>query len=338
MPGAMITLARPPRPFGRHGLRRAIIAGVLLLGAIAVGPRLVPRRRLRDAAALASELGIEGRLVHADGIRVWVAEVGPPDGPPVVLIHGFGGWSWEWRETMPVLAAAGYRAIAPDLANFGLSEKSWDRDTTHERQAALVAAVMAILGIDSATFVVHSMGANVAAWLAVRRPERVARALLVDAATGAASEPRGAAAAALLLHLPGIRRLGRLALWAFLDDARMGAILRSAYADPSRVSATTLAGYVAPLHTPGWDLGLLAIVRDGAGNRLRAPLDDLLRVPTAIVWGRQDRWIPLAAGSALRAALPGCEWHIVEDAGHLPMEEQPAAFNAVLLDWLERTG
>ena len=60
-------------------------------------------------------------------------------------------------------------------------------------------------------------------------------------------------------------------------------------------------------------------------------------MPTAIIWGRGDRWIPLPAGEALRAALPDAEWHIIDDAGHLPMEERPDTFNDILLSWLERT-
>ena len=56
-----------------------------------------------------------------------------------------------------------------------------------------------------------------------------------------------------------------------------------------------------------------------------------------IIWGRDDPWIPLASGEALRDALPDAEWHIIDDAGHLPMEEQPAAFNDILLAWLEST-
>jgi pimeloyl-ACP methyl ester carboxylesterase len=60
-------------------------------------------------------------------------------------------------------------------------------------------------------------------------------------------------------------------------------------------------------------------------------------VPTLIISGRGDPWIPLASGEALHAALPNAAWQIIDDAGHLPMEEQPAAFNAVLLTWLEST-
>lgn len=330
--------ATTPRRRRRWPRRLAIVA-VVLLAIVAIGPFLVPLPPTPDrpAAEVAAELGLAGSLVEVDGTQAWVAEAGPADGPPVILIHGFGGSTWSWRETIPALADAGYRAIALDLANFGLSDKSWDRDTSHARQADLVAGLMAERGIDRATVVGHSMGANVTAWLAERHPERVERVVLVDAATGPAAQGGGGGPLGALVGLPNVRRLGQLALRSLVDEDRLAGILRSAYADPARATPEALAGYAAALKTAGWDDGLLAIIRDGGANDLPAPVADLVRVPALVVWGREDAWIPLAAGEALRDALPAAAWRIIDDAGHLPMEEQPDAFNATLLAWLEST-
>jgi pimeloyl-ACP methyl ester carboxylesterase len=329
-----------PRPSRRRRrLRRLGIALLVLLVAFIVVPFLIPLppQPDRPAEEVAADLGLGGALVEADGTGVWVEEAGPADGPPVVLIHGFGGSSWSWRATLPALAAEGYRAVALDLANFGLSDKSWDLDTTHATQAELVAGVMDRLGIERATLVGHSMGANVLAWFAARHPDRLERAVLVDAATGPASTGGGGGIVGQLVRLPNVRRIGQLVLRTQLTEERMAEILGSAYADPSRVTPETLSGYVAPLQTVDWDLGLLAIVRDGGDNDLDAPIDDVLDVPTVIIWGREDPWIPLSSGEALLAALPGAEWHVIDDAGHLPMEEQTAAFNDILITWLEST-
>jgi pimeloyl-ACP methyl ester carboxylesterase len=315
------------------------MAFVILLIAFLVGPFLVPLPSQPDrrASDVASDLGVAGELVAAGGTRAWVEEAGPADGPAVVLVHGFGGATWSWRATLPALARAGYRVIALDLANFGLSDKGWDLATTHQAQADLVAAVMDARGISSATLVGHSMGGNVVAWFAARHPDRLLRAALVDAATGPAAGAGGPGIVGSLVRLPNVRRIGQLILRTQVDKTRLGGILRSAYADPSRATEEALSGYVAPLQTANWDLGLLAVLRDSGASRLDAPIGDLLRVPTLVVWGRRDAWIPLESGEALRAALPDAEWRIIDDAGHLPMEEQPEAFNAALLAWLEST-
>jgi len=172
--------------------------------------------------------------------------------------------------------------------------------------------------------------------LAAQHPERVERAVLVDAATGPAAADGGGPVGALV-RLPNVRRIGQLLLRSVVHEERLTGILRSAYADPSRATPEALAGYAAALRTAGWDDALLGIVRDGGADTPPAPISDLLPVPTLIVWGREDGWIPLANGEALRAALPDAEWRIIDDAGHLPMEEQPAEFNATLLAWLEST-
>jgi pimeloyl-ACP methyl ester carboxylesterase len=328
-----------PRPIARRRWpRRLGIVLVVLLSAFFVVPFLIPLPEQPDRAAedVAAELGLEGALVDAGGTRVWVEEAGPVDGTPLVLIHGFGGWSWSWRATLPALAAAGYRAVAVDLANFGLADKSWDLDTRHAAQADVVAAIMDARGISRATLVGHSMGGNVLAWFAARHADRIDGAVLVDAATGPAASG-GPAFVGSLVRLPNVRRIGQLVLRSQLDEARMADILRSAYADPARVTTEDVSGYAAPLQTVDWDLGLLAILRDSGDSALDSPIGDVLRVPTVIIWGRDDPWIPLESGEALRDALPDAEWHIIDDAGHLPMEEQPAAFNDVLLAWLEST-
>jgi pimeloyl-ACP methyl ester carboxylesterase len=329
-------LPRPPR---RRWPRRLGIALLVLLVAFFVVPFLIPLPPQPDRSAedVANDLGLEGSLAEAGGTSSWIEEAGPADGPAVVLVHGFGGSSWSWQATMPALAAAGYRVLALDLANFGLSDKGWDLDTTHAAQADLVAEVMTSRGIPSATLVGHSMGGDVLAWFGIRHGERLQRAVLVDAATGPAAGGGGFGFVGTLVRLPNVRRIGQLVLRTQLDAARMEEILRSAYADPSKVTDETLAGYTAPLQTVDWDLGLLAILRDSGADPLTTPIADAIRVPSAIIWGREDPWIPLASGEALHAALPDAEWHIIDDAGHLPMEEQPDAFNAVLLAWLEST-
>ena len=335
-----MTDAVEPRPVGhRRWPRRLGIALLIVLAAFFVVPFLIPLpdQPDREAEDVAAELVLAGALVDAGGTRTWVEEAGPVDGIPVVLIHGFGGWSWSWRATLPALAAAGYRAVAVDLANFGLSDKSWDLDTRHAAQADLVAAVMDARGISRATLVGHSMGGNVLAWFAARHADRIDGAVLVDAATGPAAGSGGPAFVGSLVRLPNVRRIGQLVLRSQLDEARMADILRSAYGEPARVTTEDVSGYAAPLQTVDWDLGLLAILRDSGDSALDSPIGDVLRVPAVIIWGRDDPWIPLASGEALRDALPDAEWHIIDDAGHLPMEEQPAAFNDILITWLEST-
>jgi pimeloyl-ACP methyl ester carboxylesterase len=274
-------------------------------------------------------------LLTVDGQRTAVVDAGPRDGPPVVLVHGFGGSTFSWRLTIPALAAAGYRAIALDLVDFGLSDKSWDADTTHPAQARRVLAVMDALGVSKAVVVGHSMGGSVATRLAIVAPNRVTALVLVDAAVTGPGEGGSLAVpiAGAALRFPPFLQVARQAVRRLVTEDRLVSILRSAYADPDFVTPDVADGYLAQIRTKDWDLGLLAVSRDVGGNVLPAPLSTL-KLPVLVAWGADDPWIPLARGEALRAAIPGAHWAAIEGAGHLPFEERPEAFMTALLGFL----
>jgi pimeloyl-ACP methyl ester carboxylesterase len=318
--------------------RRRIVLRValVLLLVIAIVPYLLPLppQPNVDPSALAPP---GGRFVELDGTRTFLVDEGRTGAPVVLLIHGFGGSTFAWRETIPALARAGYRAVALDLPGFGLSDKTFDRDHSHPAQAAFVTGLMDLLGIERATLVGHSMGGSVAAHLALADPGRVEALVLVDAAIRGPEEA-GGVSPTILLHVPPIRRIAQHVARRWATPERTLEILASAYRDPARPTAEVAEGYLAPQQLPDWDLALLAILRDGARNALPRPPDALSESgrPVLVLWGRQDSWIELEAGRALHARIPASEWIIIEDSGHLPFEEQPEDFMHALLRFLAR--
>lgn len=126
-----------------------------------------------------------GKLVATRSGRVFVQELGPRDGVPVVLFHGTAAWSELWRPTMEALAAAGFRAIAFDIPPFGFS----DRPGTYRRkdQAERVLDMLSALGADNAIIVGHSFGAGAAVETVMRAPASARALVLIDAALGLTS-------------------------------------------------------------------------------------------------------------------------------------------------------
>lgn len=118
----------------------------------------------------------QGRLVDAGDIRLRVVEQG--DGPAVVLCHGFPGLAHSWRNQLPALAAAGFRAIAADMRGYGGSDRPEDPsayDRTHT--AADMTGLLDALGVRDAVFVGHDFGAGLTWDLPQWAPGRV-RALI----------------------------------------------------------------------------------------------------------------------------------------------------------------
>lgn len=306
-----------------------ILASVVIAVVVASYVVPLPTTPDRDAATL---LPPDARLVVVDGERTAIVDEGPRDAPAVVLVHGFGGSTFSWRLTVPALVAAGYRAVALDLPDFGLSDKRWDVDTGHAAQARFVLATMDLLALGRAVVVGHSMGGDVAAHVAMQAPARVAGLVLVDAAIREPGDG-GPSLAGALLRVPPVVQVGRQLVRRLVSEDRLVSILRSAYADPAVVTPAVAEGYLAQIRTRDWDLALLATMRDMADS-LPRPLASV-GVPTLVVWGARDPWIPLATGQRLVREVPGARWAPIDGAGHLPFEERPDAFIAALLPFLQ---
>ena len=129
----------------------------------------------------AGRAGVSHRRLRANGIGMHVAEAGTGSGPLVVLLHGFPELWYSWRHQLPVLAAAGYHAVAPDLRGYGGSDASAadadedeDEDYAPSNLAADVVGLLGALGAETAVLVGHDWGANIAWACAELFPERVA--------------------------------------------------------------------------------------------------------------------------------------------------------------------
>jgi pimeloyl-ACP methyl ester carboxylesterase len=325
-------------------LRKIGIALLVVLAGLTTLPYLVdvPKGADVDPATLLAYAAAPGaRIITADGVQSVIAEAGDPQDPALLLIHGFGGSTFGYRDVMEPLAARGWHVIAIDLPGFGLSEKSWGRDYSHKAQATFALAVLDQLKVDRAVLLGHSMGGNVISWMLALAPERIAGLSYIDAAvvqpkSGVSSSP---SAAALLLDVPPIRRLTRIVIRNAFSPATFGELLSSAFAVKSAVTPTLVAGYAASSLLRDWDLALLGIIRDGAENALPETIATLSAAastpPTLILWGRDDSWVPLTSGEVLRADLPEAEWVVLPGIGHVPFEEDAPAFIAAVGGWLD---
>ena len=117
--------------------------------------------------------GVEHRFIDlAGGVTIHVADAGPADGVPVMLVHGFPQNWWEWHEMIGPLAADGYRVLCPDLRGAGWSSAPPDRYLKTD-MADDLAAVLDRLNIGPVGLVAHDWGGPVAVLMAIRNPEKV---------------------------------------------------------------------------------------------------------------------------------------------------------------------
>ncbi len=293
-------------------------------------PFLIPLPEIgADARTLADE---NGRFIEVDGLDTYYIEAGPADGQVLMLLHGFGGSTVSWRDNIQPLADAGYRVIAYDRPNFGLTEKRVETDVAAPAQAEFAMRLMDALNVESAVMVGHSAGGGVISFFALDYPERVDGLIYVAGAVGSA----GGAPSGLsdVLMFPPFTRWFRIGARLLLTPERFNGLLGSAYGSDFVVTDEVQAGYGRVLSTRNWDEGFVGIIRDSARNTFPVERLPEITMPALLIWGAADSWVPLAAGERLEAALPNADLVIYEALGHLPMEEAPERFNQDVMDWI----
>jgi pyruvate dehydrogenase E2 component (dihydrolipoamide acetyltransferase) len=258
------------------------------------------------------------RELEAAGLRLRYLALGEGDSVPVLLLHGFGADLNTWMFTQPALAE-GRQVIALDLPGHGGSANQVDHADA-ESLAAIVHDALNALGIERLHLVGHSMGGGIAISFALWQPERVATLTLISSAS-----------------------LGPEINAAFIDGFLRAARRREAIEvlnllvhDRTLVSRTMIEDVLRYKRLDGVPEALAAFAEEWfPGGRQRVGLGDAvttLKVPVQVVWGREDRIIPVAHAEALASRLPV---HILEQTGHLPHMEKAGEVNRLIKRLIE---
>ncbi|MBI4515754.1 MAG: alpha/beta fold hydrolase [Deltaproteobacteria bacterium] len=259
------------------------------------------------------------------------------NGPVLLLVHGMAGSSRTWRHVMPALAQR-FTVLAPDLLGHGKSDKPRGEYSLGAHANALRDLLNA-LGYEHATFVGQSLGGGVAMQLAYQYPERCERLVLV----GSGGLGREVSLVLRALSFPGAEYVFPLVCTAFLRDAgkQLGSWLHRSGVRPAPAIEEVWRSYasLAEADTRRAFFRTLRAVVDLDGQAVSAT-DRLYlasHVPTLIVWGAQDPFIPVSHAVAAHTAMPGSRLVIFDEVGHFPHCEVPERFVEVLVDFIAST-
>jgi pimeloyl-ACP methyl ester carboxylesterase len=272
-------------------------------------------------------------VVHGHRVQVRIAGTGPP----VVLVHGMLNSSRHWEPVARRLAAH-HTVIAPDLIGHGDSATPRG-DYSLGAHAAMIRDLLALLGVERATIVGHSLGGGVAMQFFYQFPQRIERLILVSSGgLGPDVSPLLRTAA-----LPGASAVLRLATQPRLLDTlwKVGGELRRRRIGQG-VAVQAIVRALRPLSASGSREAFLHTLRaviDLQGQRVdgRDRLYLLGALPVLIVWGGRDHTIPVAHGEAARDAIPGARLEILPGAAHFPHLEDPAGLAAALAAFVANT-
>jgi pimeloyl-ACP methyl ester carboxylesterase len=306
-------------------------------------------------------------VIETNGINMAVYEQG--EGAPVVMLHGFPELAFSWRHQLPALAAAGYRAIAPDQRGYGRSDSPPTvEDYDMANLIADVHGLLDALGLESATLAGHDWGSLILWQMAMRAPERID--------------------GLIVLNIPHIRRTPvdpvQVMRQRFGDDFYIVNFQDSDEADkafaadpvhffdvmmrrlpikreqfdllPAEMKSLSLLKVMAreqPVGEPllseeERDYYADAFARTGFTGPINwyrnwtrnwealEGLDETIDIPTLFIGAYDDVIIGLEYIEAMKPLVTNLELHMIDECGHWTQQEKPGEVNTLMLDWLAR--
>ena len=242
--------------------------------------------------------GAESHWVQIAGRRVHYYAIGPSTGSPVVLVHGLGGRSEDWRNLAPYLSRAGYRVYLPDLLGYGQSQQPSDFSYSVSDEAAFVVSFFDALGLKQIDLGGWSMGGWIVQIVAAKHPDRVHKLMVFDSA-GIALQPDWDTALFTPVKAAELAKLDQLLM---PHPPRVPSFIVSDILRISRQNAWVIHRALAAMLTG----------RDATDNLLPA-----LHMPVLIVWGAEDHITPLSEGQTMHRLIPNSKLTIIPECGHL---------------------
>jgi len=246
--------------------------------------------------------GIDVADITIDGRRWRYYSAGDPEDPAVLMVHGFRS-SARFSRPMMLSLSDRWHVVAPDLPGHGDSEP-WDPDDDAIEQWVLLEGFLGAMGLHRMDIIGSSRGGAVALQLAAHRPETVQRLILIAAPT----KPF---------------QVGTL-------DVKQMVVNEGALTDDllREMGRTMMA-------SRGYETARRRAVEAGALERDLRPIMGSVGAPTLVVWGAEDRTIPVEMGLELLAGIPDSRMRIIGGAGHVPMLDKPKVMAALFRMFLE---
>ncbi len=249
-------------------------------------------------------------------------------GAPVILIHGFFFDSYMWRANVDALARK-FKVYAIDLWGFGYSSRE-PLEYGYPLYASQLRLFMDAMVIPTASLVGQSMGGGTIIEFTVSSRSRVDRIVLVDAA----GLPNPLPIMGKISNLPGVGE----AMYALSGNfIRWFALGNTFIYGTGKINDEFFENATRFHKVKGSSKVMLETTRKGYFDKLETRIKQLsaLDVPTLIIWGKEEKAIPLSTGRLMHNLIAGSRMEVIEHAGHCPMIDQPDQFNKLVLSFLQ---
>ena len=256
------------------------------------------------------------QFIEIDGMQVHYRDEGT--GFPIVLIHGTASSLHTWDDWTQELKKD-YRVIRMDLPAFGITGPNATADYSIKSYTTFLDSFLTKIELDTFHLAGNSLGGNIAWNYAAENPDKVDKLILVDASGLPTNKPQP-----FIFRLAKTPILSSMFLYVtpkFFIEKNM----KEVYADDSKITDKLVARYHKMALRKGNRQAFLDRARTDFKLGEKANYEKLKRIqtPTLLLWGAKDTWIPLDNGKRMDSLLQNSVLKVLQNSGHVPMEENP---------------
>ena len=269
------------------------------------------------------------KFVEIDGMLVHYRIEGK--GMPIVLIHGTGASLHTWDDWTLKLKE-NYQVIRMDLPAFGLTGPNKSGDYSIKQYTQFLEEFVVKMKLDSMFLAGNSLGGNIAWNYASKNPEKVQKLILVDASGLPTNKPQP-----WIFKMAKTPVLSKLFLYitprSIIEDN-----LKQVYEDDTKISDALITRFHDMALREGNRKAFVDRAKIDFTTSEASKKEQLqnIQTPTLLIWGAKDTWIPLENGKRMDTLLPNSKLVVLQNSGHVPMEENPKESFKVLNDFLHQ--
>ena len=256
------------------------------------------------------------KFIEVDGMQVHYRDEGK--GTPIVLIHGTASSLHTWNDWTKELSK-NYRVIRMDLPAFGLTGANTSGDYSIESYTQFLHAFLTKINVDDFYLIGNSLGGNIAWEYAAKYPKKIKKLVLVSASGLPTNKPQPWIFK--MAKTPVISSLFLYVTPRFFIKKNM----KEVYADETKITEELITRYHKMALRTGNRQAFIDRAKIDFNLEEKTKLEKLksIKTQTLLIWGKEDNWIPLDNGQRMHKALPNSKLVVIENSGHVPMEENP---------------
>ena len=268
------------------------------------------------------------QFIEIDGMQVHYRDEG--QGFPIVLVHGTASSLHTWNDWTKDLKKK-YRVIRMDLPAFGITGPNKNADYSIENYTYFLQQFLMKINVAKFHLAGNSLGGNIAWNYAAEHPEQIEKLILIDASGLPTNKPQPAVFK--MAKTPVLSSLFLYVTPKFFIKKNMEEV----YADNTKVTDAIITRYHKMALRVGNRQAFIDRAKTDFKLGAKANLEKLksIQTPSLLIWGAQDSWIPLDNGKQMDRMLTNSKLVILENSGHVPMEENPAESLEALNGFLE---